>query len=76
MLYLIVLAFFNEGKSSQQRTIVMWQSLDANRFFNLLHRPQEMPFDVKTHTSTNMTHFFVPRIGGKVSLHSTLLIPH
>ncbi|WMV28983.1 hypothetical protein MTR67_022368 [Solanum verrucosum] len=67
MLYLIVLAFFNEGKSSQQRTIVMWRSLDANRFFNLLHRPQEMPFDVKTHTFTNMTQFFVPRVSASSS---------
>ncbi|WMV10206.1 hypothetical protein MTR67_003591 [Solanum verrucosum] len=33
-----VLAFFNEGKRSQQRTIVMWRSLDANKFFNLLHK--------------------------------------
>uniref|UniRef100_M1BID0 Uncharacterized protein n=1 Tax=Solanum tuberosum TaxID=4113 RepID=M1BID0_SOLTU len=50
------------------------------RFFSeecrVCDRPQEMPFGVKTRTSTNMTQFFVPRVSGKVSLHSTLLIPH
>ncbi|KAG5617941.1 hypothetical protein H5410_017765 [Solanum commersonii] len=31
-----VSAFFNEEKSSQQRMVVIWQSLDANELFNLL----------------------------------------
>ncbi|KAG5627305.1 hypothetical protein H5410_012523, partial [Solanum commersonii] len=34
-LYLTVSAFFNEEKSSQQRMVVIWQSLDANELFNL-----------------------------------------
>ncbi|KAG5589846.1 hypothetical protein H5410_040360 [Solanum commersonii] len=31
-----VSTFFNEEKSSQQRMVVIWQSLDANELFNLL----------------------------------------
>ncbi|KAG5572891.1 hypothetical protein H5410_062657 [Solanum commersonii] len=31
-----VSAFFNEEKSSQQRMVVIWQSLDANELFNLI----------------------------------------
>ncbi|KAG5573717.1 hypothetical protein H5410_063483 [Solanum commersonii] len=31
-----VSAFFNEEKSSQQRMVVIGQSLDANELFNLL----------------------------------------
>ncbi|XP_015159132.1 uncharacterized protein [Solanum tuberosum] len=48
------------------RSHIIWPSCilqDPGLFW-----PQEMPFGVKTRTSTNMTQFFVPRVSGKTNL--------